>query len=391
MNAPTKPVKNQDLAAPAREPAKSAYARTRHFGILVSFFLFVLFPVGAGAFYLWLIAEDQYASTVGFSVRNEQGDQAVELLGGITEFSSSSASDSDILYDFIQSQNMVAQINADIDLNEIWSKPDFDPVFAYQPPGTIEDLLDQWGDMVRLNYDTSDNLLEVRALAFTPEDALKITTAILARSTEMINELSDIAREDTLRYTREDLNDAIEYLKATRQIVTEFRNRNQIVDPESDLQTQATVLGSLQARLADTLIEVELLRGATRENDPRLEQGQRRIEVIRQQIEEERRKLGLGTERGGDEVFATIVGEYERLIVDREIAEQAYAVAFAAHERSRAEARRQTRYLAAHIQPTLAEKSEFPKRWTLFGLLSLFLLTVWSIGVLVFFSVKDRR
>lgn len=390
MNAPARPATAADTAG-VHPPAGPSRMRKRHKGIIWSFVLFALLPALLCACYLWMIAEDQYASTVGFSVRKEQTSPAVEIFGGLTQISSSNSSDSDILYEFLQSQELVSQLQDEVDLATIWSRPEFDPVFAYRPDGTIEDLLDHWERMVQVTYDTTSGLLEIRVLAFRPEDATQIATALFDKSNILINELSDIAREDTLRSTRQDLDEAIEYLKETRETVTRFRNRNQLVDPEADLQTQATLLGSLQQGLAETLIEVELLRGETRANDPRLVQGLRRIEVIREQIEVERSKLGLGTNDSGDDAFAVIVGEYERLIVDREIAEQAYAAAFAEYERSLAEARRQSRYLAAHIKPTLAEKAEFPQRWIFFGIICVFLLTIWSIAVMVFFSVKDRR
>jgi capsular polysaccharide transport system permease protein len=363
----------------------------RHFAILASFVLFVLLPVSVAGIYLWARAADQYASTVGFSVRKEEASSAIELLGGITDLSGSSSSDTDILYEFIQSQQLVAQIDQKIDLRKMWSKPENDPYFSYDASGTIEDLLDHWKSMVRISYDSGTGLMEIRSLAFDPDDAQKITTEVFEQSTAMINALSDVAREDTLRYTQQELDESVEQLKQARQVVTEFRNRNQLVDPEADLQSQATLLGSLQSQLAETLIEVEMLRGSTRADDPRLDQGSLRIEVIREQINEERKKLGFGSGEEGQTAFANIVGEYERLIVDREIAEATYAAARASHEASLAEARRQSRYLAAHVLPTRAEKSEYPERLVLLGLFSLFMVLIWSVCVLVYFSLKDRR
>ena len=55
-------------------------------------------PALVTAFYLWTRAADQYASDVAFSVRTEEKGSAIELLGGITELSGSSSSDTDILY-----------------------------------------------------------------------------------------------------------------------------------------------------------------------------------------------------------------------------------------------------------------------------------------------------
>ena len=108
-------------------------------------------------------------------------------------------------------------------------------------------------------------------------------------------------------------------------------------------------------------------------------------------ITEEKKKLGIGDQSGESQAFATLVGEFERLSVDREFAETTYTAALASFDSAQAEARRQTRYLAAHVRPTLAEQAEYPKRLTLLGLIALFAFLSWSILVLVAYSLRDRR
>ncbi|SFA71885.1 capsular polysaccharide transport system permease protein [Poseidonocella pacifica] len=378
-------------AEPVPPPAQPARIRKRHYAVLLSFILVVLTPVLAGGFYLWVVAADQYASKVGFSVRKEEMSSAVELLGGITELSGSSSSDTDILYEFIQSQKLVDTLNRSLNLAEIWSRPEYDPVFAYQG-GTIEDLVMYWGRMVRVNYDTMSGLIEVRVLAFDPEDATRIADGIFAESSNMINELSAIAREDAVSYAREELDRSLERLKETRAAVTRFRNQYQMVDPTSDLQAQASLLGSLQAQLAETLIELDFLEEITRPNDPRLAQAKRRVEVIENRIADERQKRGLVNEdTSGNERFSTLVGEYEGLIVEREFAEQSYVSALATSDAAKAEARRKSRYLAAYMKPTRAERAEYPRRGLTLSLFALFITLIWGIGVLITYSLRDRR
>lgn len=354
--------------------------------------LLVALPAAIGAWYLWARAADQYASYVGFSVRKEDTSPAIELLGGITELSGSSSSDTDVLYKFLESQRLVRVIDAELDLRAIWSKadPSVDPIFAYHIPGTIEDLLDYWGRMVSVHYDSSSGLLDLRINAFTPEDAQKIAQVIFRESTETINALSSIAREDTLRYTREELEASVEKLKLARTAMTKFRNENRLVDPEANIQTQVGLLGSLQAQLAEALIEVDMLTGNSSSTDPRVEQQQRRVDVIEARIAAEQGKLG-GTNGGSVSVFADILSEYEALAVDRQFAEEAYRSSLAAFDTAQAEARRQSRYLAAHVEPTLAEASEYPQRGLLMALFTLFLLLFWSSLTLVFYALKDRR
>lgn len=376
---------------PIPPPAPPARAQLRHVGVLASFLLIVLLPSAAAAWYLWTKAADQYASTVAFSVRAEETSSAIELLGGITELSGSSSSDADILYEFIQSQRLVAEIDTALDLRGLWSWPEGDPFFTYAAEGTIEDLVEYWERMVKISHDTTTGLIEVRVLAFRPEDATRVAEAIFQRSSEMINTLSAIAREDAIRYAREELDEAIQRLKSARQAVTAFRNQYQIVNPEADLQIQVELLATLQTKLAEALIEQELLAETTRPGDTRMAQVERRIRVIRDQIAAERRKVGVGASGLGEEAFADIIGEYESLSVDREFAERAYTGALANYDAAQAEARRKSRYLAAHVEPTHAESARYPERPILLLLTALFLFLVWGIGVLVFYSLRDRR
>ena len=93
---------------------------------------------------------------------------------------------------------------------------------------------------------------------------------------------------------------------------------------------------------------------------------------------------------GGQE-YATIIAEFESLSVDREFAETAYAAALSALDAARGEASRQSRYLAAYIQPTLAQKSEFPQRELLLALVALFAFLTWAILSLIYYALRDRR
>ena len=206
-----------------------------------------------------------------------------------------------------------------------------------------------------------------------------------------MEELSAIAQEDTTAFSRLELDRAVERLKQAREAITRFRSRTQIVDPTADLQGQMGLLSTLEQQLAAALIDADLLRESTREGDIRLQQADRRIAVIEARIADERGKLGVGVDGTGNDDYANLLSEFERLAVDREFSEQAYVAALAAFDAAQAEARRKSRYLFAHVKPTAATSSQFPQRELLAGLTLLFLLASWAIMVLIYYSVRDRR
>ena len=374
----------QRVAAPAR-------LRRRHVTLMASFVAFVLLPVALSAWYLYTQAADQYVSRVGFTVRTEDVASSSDLLSGFTSLSGGKASDSDILFSYLRSQTLVEDLDARIDLRALFSKPEHDFYFGFDPAGTIEDLTDHWQRMVKVYYDEGSGLMELQVNAFSAEDATLIANELLALSSTLVNDLNAQARADSTRYARDELEKALDRLKESRRSVLAFRNDNQIVDPSADIASQNSLITTLQQQLAESLIEYDLLAASTnRENDPRIQPLRQRIDVIRDRIRQERSKFGAGTDEDGG-AFSELISEYEGLSVEREFAEQSYISALAAFDSALAEAGRQSRYLATFIAPTQAERSTHPKRARLLALTAVFALLIWATGTLMYYAVRDRR
>lgn len=377
-----------------RPTAGPARMKPRHWGLLASFLLMVLLPLVAVIFYLLNNATDQYASTAGFTVRSQESGGATELLGGLTQFTGgTTASDSDILYEFIQSQEMVEVVDARLDLRAHYTQPwPRDWAFALWPDASVEDLVWYWHRIVGISYDSGTGLTQVEVRAFDAATAQAINREIVRESQDRINALNAQAREDAMRYARDDLEAALARLKEAREALTRFRTRTRIVDPEADIQSRLGVMSNLQQQLAEALIEMDLLSGTASDNDPRLAKAQQRIDVIRDRIRIERQTFTSdSTDTGAvGEDYPTLIAEYESLSVDREYAEQTYRAALTALEVARDDAARQSRYLATYIKPTLASEPEYPERAILSALAGLFLLLTWSILALVYYSIRDR-
>lgn len=378
---------------PMRPLAKPARMKRRHWGVFLSFIVLVLLPLALAAGYLWLVAEDRYGSVTGFTVRQEEGQRSSELVSGLAQFTGGSTSpDSDVLYEFIRSQNMVRRIDEKLDLRGHYSAFwDSDPVFALWPEASVEDLLWYWGRIVRISYDQSTGLTQFEVTAYDADMARNIGEAIVAESQDLVNALNEAARRDAIRYADRELAQSMERLREAREALIRFRTRTQIVDLDSDIQGRMGVMNSLQQDLAKELVEFDELVNTARSDDPRLSQIRRRIEVIRARIAEERSSFATMEVTGTGEDYPTLISEFEGLTVEREFAEEMYVAALASRNAAQEDAIRQSRYLATYISPTLAEEAEYPKRFALFGLAALFLVLSWAILVLVYYSIRDRN
>ncbi len=213
--------------------------------------------------------------------------------------------------------------------------------------------------------------------------------SVLVESEKVVNNLSDKARADATVLAETELEKTRDMVLKARQAMTAFRVRTRIVDPTADLGAQMAVLSSLQAQLAEAQVAMDQLRENARPQDQRVIQGENRIAALEKRIDEERSKFGGETEDGQN--YAELMNDYERLAVDLEFAEGAHRSARIAYETALANAARQTRYLAAHIQPTAAQKSLRPDRPWLFGLGAALALILWGMSLLIYYSIRDRR
>jgi capsular polysaccharide transport system permease protein len=148
------------------------------------------------------------------------------------------------------------------------------------------------------------------------------------------------------------------------------------------------IVNALQGELAKAMVERDQLLSFVGSDDQRVVQAERRIAAIEQRIEAERAALGVP---GSQAALSDVVGSFEELKVDLEFANTAYTQALAALTAARAEARRQSRYLAPHVAPTTAEQALYPRRALLAGLVALFLTIGWGILALVYYNVRDGQ
>ncbi|SEC45002.1 sugar transporter [Rhodobacter sp. 24-YEA-8] len=367
--------------------AQPARLRRRHLAVLVAFFAIVLLPVTLVAGYLYLIAADQYSSQMSFSLRSEQHVNPLEALSGLGQIATGSSSDSEIVHEYLSSQKIVEDINKDLDLRAIFGRDRGDRYFTLPDGASIEEMRDYWKRMISVRLEKGSGVLRIESLAFTPQEAQAINGAILRETQALTDRLSLIAREDALRYAEVDLEESRERLKAARGNLSTFRATTNIIDPTLDLASNGGVMGILQQQLVEALLAKDmLLSNNPPESDPRIGQSDSRIAAIRKRIDEERNSVSDGDTSS----LVQIVGTFEALTVEREFAEKAFLSATAAYDIARAEAERRSRYVAVHIEPTLADSPLYPRRAMITGIFAAICLLGWALLVMIGYSLRDR-
>ena len=363
----------------------------------LSFIVMVAAPSGVAGWYLNMVAADQYASQVSFAVRSLEGgipSPLTEIFGGSAD---STAGDSEMLFEYLQSQPLVERVQGDVDLIEIYNRPEGDWLFSMGTDRTIEEMVEYWNRAVTVSYDTGSGIIYVESRAFRARDAQQVAASVLEASYDLINSLSTGARQDAVQYAQADLVEAEERIRRTRLALQEFRSDQGTADISSDITQQMALISQLRSARSEAQAEFDSRKDLLGANSPTLSALSRRIASLDAQIAAEEARIaaepGVGQTPtpGARPTLAEAAGEQERLQVELELATNMYTAAQASLEAAKAEARRTQRYLATHIAPTLAQEAEYPRRivWTLAVFVGL--LLTWSIALLIVGSIRDRN
>lgn len=379
----------------------SPLLKIRHLIMIAGFIALVAIPSTLASLYLAFVAQDQYHSSASFAVRSISSSVgASDILGVFTQTTATSTvADSYILIDYLLSERMLEDVNAKFDLDSVYAPRGGDYYFALAAGEPIEDKVNYWRQMVTINFDHTSGILQLQVKAFDPKQAQEIANFILAKSEQLINELSDTAHDETLRLAREEIVIAEKRLTDARMALREFRDISQDVDPVEGAKLAVQLVAGMEQELAKLNADLEVARSQMAEDTPRIRVIKTQISALESRIEAEKQRLGSGTagtktarttqDLSGSDVSGRLQ-LYEKLELEREFGERAYAAALASLEKARMDATGKQRYLAVFIQPTLSQMAQYPNR--LLNALLVFLggLFAWGMATLVYYNIRDR-
>jgi len=367
--------------------------RRRSGKLWASFFLCVLLPLMAASFYYTNIATDRYAARSGFSIRGIDTNAGIDGIGALTGLAStgSTTSDSYIVLSYLASRELLEAVDQQLDLRSVYSSKEVDLLSRLSKDAPVEDFLAYWDRRIHTQFDPSSGIIEFEVQSLSSEHAREIATAVLTLTQTLVNELSANARNDALRFAREEVELQESRLRDALEAIRDFRASEQSVDPSASAGLEIELIASLESRLIDVNARISALRETLDENAPSLLALRRTAEALTQQINERRNAIG-GNRLGesGDSEVTQQLARYEELEVERSLAQQAYASALTSLEQARRDADRQQRYLAVHLRPQAAESAKYPRSMRNLLVMGFALFAVWGIGTLMTYSVRDH-
>ncbi|ORE94323.1 hypothetical protein [Acuticoccus yangtzensis] len=396
------PAPSQEAQLPAAPtfvlPPRVQLEKTRStFGRIarLSFFLCVLLPVVVVALFYAFMASPQYATTSMFAVRGSADSSGAMDGAGLFAAAGGSVggeiADSFIVQEYIMSRAMVEDLVAEANFLEVYSRPGADPYYRLDPSLPIEGLVEYWNMMASVEYTLENGIMTLVVRAFRPSDAEAITRKVIEKSEALVNEISMRAREDSVRAAQREVDLAETRYADARKAVASYRGVTQEISPEKTAEARQSVVGSLEAEVAQLESQLTALRATMSDNSPRVTYVRNQLAALRNQIDAERRRVSVADDGSAEEAVLTErLSRYEELVAEREFALNQYQSSYETLEAARVEALKQQRYLTVFVRGEAPEKATFPEALRWIAIVGVTCFFVWGLCILVAAAIRDR-
>lgn len=386
------------------EPELALYPGTRRRlpWVLISLVVFVVMPAAAVDIYLAFIASDQYVAEARAVVRSAEQESTVQSAmaqsgssstspgGGTSALSLSTVGpNAYVVTHYIRSRAVVDDLSKIMDLRAIYRRPEADFWARLEADATIEELVDYWKQVVTTYVDGPSGIITVKIRAFRPDDALALAKAVVKLSEQLVNDISERARQDAMRFAEHEVQRADVRVRTALVELRRYRDEEGLIDPVKSADETAKLLMQLLSEKIRLESDLFVASRSLTKNAPSVQNMTARIEIIGVQITQLRDKLTGDTTDVRN--LAAKLSRFEELEVQRVFAERLYTMAQDGLERARMTAERQNVFLSVFVPPALPEYSTFPRRVAYSILIPLALLVVWSIIGLIWASVQDHR
>lgn len=366
--------------------------RKRRRGALgLSFLLLCVLPSALAIWYYSSVASDRYAASASFVVRGLDAGGSADLVSSFTGLTStgSTTSDSYIIRRYLESADLIRELQPELGLREHYTQPDIDLLSRFDAEKPFEELVLYWQRRILTTYDSTTGIVTFEVQGFDADFTLALADRVLMAASELVNRLSENARRDSVQFATIEVDRAEERLSAAQLTIRTFRAERGSVNPTANAQLDAELISALETQLADLQARIETLSASMDPGTPVLRQLNQQATSLRTQIAARRSAIGA---QEGDTGSATAgaLAEFEAMQLEQTFAQQRYASALSSLENARMDADRQQRYLAIFARPYLPEEAIYPLslRNVLLTILASFAL--WAISTLVTYAVRDH-
>lgn len=348
--------------------------------VLVIFALFVFYNV------FWV--SDRYLTEARAYIKSTNGPTAVLpsiplVPGGL----GNTSQDALLVQAYIQSSDMLAVLDEQLDLRSHYSSSDWDFFSRMSASASQESFLKYYRDHLSVSVIAESNILLVRAQAFTAEYSAQLVRAVLAEAEKYINGVSQQIALQEIAFVEQELDRARQAVETSRGAMLAFQSENELLDPAATGAAIQAVVNDMEGELVRLEAEEKVLTSYLQSDAAELVAVRDRIEGIRNQLEQERDKFASQ----GSQSISEVNARFEELRLSFEFATDIYRGSLQTLEQARVESYRKLKHLVVVQSPQIPDSSVRPRK--LYNLVTLFVVLnlIYGIVAMIIATIREHR
>ncbi len=354
---------------------------------IISFALIVIVPFLASSFYYGFIASDQYIAEARFAVRSLTDDrEKTDGEGGLLDMQAATQ-DAYIVTNFIHSSEILKRIAPKLDYRAMFNRDGVDFWSRISGKEPNETFLRFWRKQVTTYIDGPSGIVTLEVRTFDPNDSVQLASAIISESEQLVNELTQRARNDIVSSVGLEVEKASAVYSRSLQDLNRFQQEAGLISPQSQALEKGKLLTGLIAQKLEIETRQFVVKRSSAENSPAYQQLALTRESLDAQIAALQSQL-TGTE---SESVSKVLLRFSELETNRIVAEKLYEVARRTYEVVLAESVRKSLYVVVFVHPSIPEESLYPRRIFMPLITFIGLCVLWSTLALAWASVQDHK
>ncbi|EKS9799916.1 hypothetical protein QDD76_000968 [Burkholderia cepacia] len=355
------------------------------------FLITVVIPTSISIIYFGLIASDQYTSVSSFLIRSPQQTNAAGLGGILKGVGGFSQSDGDAytVQKYILSRDAMMVLDKEQHIKSAFQKATIDFVNRFSVFGlndSFEKFYIYYGkNIVDAKVEAESPIVTLSTNAYDAHLAWSMNKRLLELSEQIVNQMNKRARADLINTAQHDVDLAKENDRIATLALAHYRNTAGVIDPERQSTIPLQQVGKLQDDLISTRVQIAQMERLSPSN-PGLPTLKDRAKLLQQAIDQVSQRVA-GAQGAS---LASKAAEFQRLTLEKEVADKILAGAITLLDQARVEAERKQLYLERISEPSLPDYAMSPHRGR--AILATFLLglILWGVLTIVIGGVKEH-
>jgi capsular polysaccharide transport system permease protein len=334
--------------------------------------------LAAAVAYIWVIAEDRYVSIASYKISRQNSAGGEMALGGLAlpGLADSGSVDSQIAIGFVNSANLLLELEKKYHLREHFTAPERDFVFRLNRDAPVEDRLKYYRSRIYSHFDKETGLTMLNVDTFDPKLSKQIAEDVLSQTEKFINALNQKVADEQFEFIRSEMERSEENVSNIIAKLLELQNANNIVTPDQAIKSRLEAVQELRLRKLRLQTQLAATETSSPES-PRLDALRSELRTLERQIEDESEQIS-GSDK---DKLNQVLAQYKELELKLDFAVQVRSGTASLLEKNRMDAAGQSRFLSVLQSPYLPEEPASPRRVYA-------TCTMIALGILAFITLR---